>query len=124
MSPHEPPLLAWLGLAHWGLAWPGPGLEAGPCTTLTTTLSVLKNITYETLIFMLKGIMKVFVQDFIIIIFEAISLGTAYSGTALTACLGFSLHDSAVSSALIISAWVLDITLNGISGEWVGKRLL
>jgi hypothetical protein len=34
MGPHEPSLLARLGPAHWGLAWPGLGLQAGPCTTL------------------------------------------------------------------------------------------
>ncbi|KAI9573367.1 hypothetical protein HD554DRAFT_2310610 [Boletus coccyginus] len=103
----------------------------------TAVLVVLKNITYETL---------VFVQDFIIIwrlyvvfmcdwrvivlpiIFEAVSLGTAFSGTAITAHPGFSPHDLAVSSALVISAWVLDITLNvsvtmAIAGRlwWMGR---
>ena len=54
-------------------------------------------------------------------------LGTAYLGTAISARPGFDWHDSVVSG-LIISAWVLDITLNvsvtmAIAGRlwWMGR---
>ncbi|KAI9573361.1 hypothetical protein HD554DRAFT_861832 [Boletus coccyginus] len=99
------------------------------------TLSVLKYNIYETLMFVQDFIIiwrlyVVFMCDWRVIIFpvilEGASIGTAYSGTAITARPGFG-YDPVVRG-LIISAWVLDITLNvsvtmAIAGRlwWMGR---
>ncbi|KAI9573362.1 hypothetical protein HD554DRAFT_861945 [Boletus coccyginus] len=100
------------------------------------TLSVLKYIIYETLVFVQDFIIiwrlyVVFMYDWRVIVFPmilvAVSIGTAYSGTAISARPGFDWHDSVVFG-LVTSAWVLDITLNvsvtmAIAGRlwWIGR---
>ncbi|KAI9573461.1 hypothetical protein HD554DRAFT_2325775 [Boletus coccyginus] len=84
----------------------------------TTTLSLLKDILYTTL---------VFAQDFILV--ANIPLGVAYPGVTLLARPNVGPYGSVVP-ALVISAWVLDITLNvsvtmAIVGRlwWMGRTI-
>ncbi|KAI9573429.1 hypothetical protein HD554DRAFT_2035247 [Boletus coccyginus] len=74
---------------------------------------------------MLKGTMKVFTQDFVIV--ANTPLATGYSATAISASPNVGLYDSVVPG-LIISAGVLDTTLNvsvttAIAGRlwWMGR---
>ncbi|KAI9573365.1 hypothetical protein HD554DRAFT_2035202 [Boletus coccyginus] len=60
---------------------------------------------------MLNETMKMFTQDFIIIILEAAFINTDYSAITIAAYLGISLYGSEVPS-LTISVWVLNIILN------------
>ncbi|KAI9573419.1 hypothetical protein HD554DRAFT_2167032 [Boletus coccyginus] len=100
------------------------------------TMNVLKYNVYQTLVFVQDFIIiwrlyVVFMYDWRVIVFpmilEAVSIGTAYSGTAITARPSVSSHDPVVLG-LITSAWVLDITLNisvtvAIAGRlwWKGR---
>ncbi|KAI9573381.1 hypothetical protein HD554DRAFT_863158 [Boletus coccyginus] len=85
-----------------------------------STLSLLKYNTYETLVFtqdfiIIWRLYVVFLYDWRVILFpmilEAASIGTAYSATAITGNPDVGLYDSVVPG-LIISAGVLDATLN------------
>ncbi|KAI9573454.1 hypothetical protein HD554DRAFT_873416 [Boletus coccyginus] len=104
----------------------------------TTTLSSLKDILYNTLVFtqdfiLIWRLYVVFMYDWRVLVFpiilEAASMGVIYPAAVLIAHPSIGLYGSVVP-ALVISAWVLNITLNvsvtmAIAGRlwWMGRTI-
>ncbi|KAI9573456.1 hypothetical protein HD554DRAFT_2210689, partial [Boletus coccyginus] len=103
-----------------------------------TTLRSLKDNLYNTLVFaqdfvLIWRLYVVFMYDWRVIVFpiilETAFIGVAYSATTLIAQPNVDLYSSDLSG-LIVSAWVLDITLNvsitiAIAGRlwWMGRTI-